>query len=191
MVNDYLWNKKGEDPEIELFEKQLRIFQYQELTPPRLPAKVSVVKPYFSFFSLRLAVGLSVIFGLLLYGATILITYDSKETAIINRSDLTPHPPTFNPVRVVQSKNDNDRIILPIKPEPQSKPQFINASQRVKRELPQKVRRTKNKIRLTAEEKYAYNQLMLALSITGSKLNEVKSKVNGGGEIPNEIKSIR
>jgi hypothetical protein len=32
---------------------------------------------------------------------------------------------------------------------------------------------------LTAEEKYAYDQLMLALSITGSKLKIVKDKIAG------------
>ena len=41
---------------------------------------------------------------------------------------------------------------------------------------------------LTEEEKYAYGQLMLALSITGSKLKIVKDTINGVEEIENAAK---
>jgi len=37
-------------------------------------------------------------------------------------------------------------------------------------------------VKLTKEEKYAYDQLMLALSITSSKLRLVSDKVSGGEE---------
>jgi hypothetical protein len=46
------------------------------------------------------------------------------------------------------------------------------------------IKTEKPKVRLTEEERYAYNQLMLALSITGSKLKIVRDKVQGLEEKP-------
>jgi hypothetical protein len=54
----------------------------------------------------------------------------------------------------------------------------------------QKNQRIKS-IQLTKEEKEAYDQLMLALAITGSKLREVKDKVNGLVEPTASIKTLK
>ncbi len=40
MKEDYLWNKTGNDPEIEKLENALKAFRYQETAPPALPAKI-------------------------------------------------------------------------------------------------------------------------------------------------------
>ena len=39
MNEDYLWDKTGEDPEIEKLENALQVFRYKETAPPALPAK--------------------------------------------------------------------------------------------------------------------------------------------------------
>jgi len=39
MKQDYLWDKTGEDSEIEELENALAAFRYQEIAPPTLPAK--------------------------------------------------------------------------------------------------------------------------------------------------------
>jgi len=192
MENDYLWNKNGEDKEVERLEQQLQIFQYRELKPPVLTSKVEVTKPIFSFYSLRFAFGFSVLFVLLLAGGSLLMTKDSQNEARLKTIDLPPEINTSINSAPVKIESEPELVILQNSPESKPKLQFIKTDLRVKKDFPtHKNKKKLPKIRLTTEEKYAYDQLMLALSITGSKLKEVRSKVNGGEEIASEINSIK
>ena len=44
MKDDYLWDKTGEDAEIQGLENALKAFRYQESEPPALPQKVFTVE---------------------------------------------------------------------------------------------------------------------------------------------------
>jgi hypothetical protein len=46
-------------------------------------------------------------------------------------------------------------------------------------------------VKLTEEEKYAYNQLMLALSITSSKLKLVEDKIYGAENPEKSLENAR
>ena len=84
-----------------------------------------------------------------------------------------------------------------VKPQPDFKPTVV----KIRRTIPVNLRQNKkparkletksNEIALTKEEKYAYDQLMLALSITSSKLKIVKDKANGIEEQNAVVKTER
>ena len=45
MNEEYLWDKTGEDAEIQQLENALAAFRYQETAPPALPSKILTFQP--------------------------------------------------------------------------------------------------------------------------------------------------
>lgn len=196
MKEDYLWNKKGKDQEIEKLEKTLQVFRSQVKEPPALPAKeISVSKPPRKFFQLAFAFAASLSFMLILGSVWILnpTLQESGKTEIARST-------TENQIQ--QNTINKEIAVEPQKAEPNTKPptkisptvatikskkskRFKTYKTSYKRKAPKRkrIRRKKpaqNKtVKLTKEEKHAYDQLMLALSITSSKLNIVRDKVRG------------
>lgn len=185
MENDYLWDKTGEDKEIERLEGALKQFRYQPTAPPVLPVKIlqTEEKPRFSFFNLRFAVASFASLAILLVGLGIWSQFSNdkiEDVADLSKPIVAPieiptepivEPkirPTQRIVRVAETK--------PIQPKSVAIPQPIKIVFRQTKSAP-KVKPNKA-VLLTPEEKYAYDQLMLALSITGKQLKEVKDKAN-------------
>mgnify|MGYP000140211993 CR=1 FL=1 len=188
--NDYLWDKTGEDAEIEQLEKSLQVFRYQESNAPLLPKKIAVTKPKYSFFSLRFALSLAACLALLLGGLIIwqrvFYKQDLAQTAINQTAkdftiELITVPAKPDIIQVPQTSNLVER------------PTQISYREKVSNPVmqPTKKKKAAPKVVLTAEEKYAYDQLMLALSITSSKFKEVQDKVNGADEISSATKSLK
>lgn len=187
MENDYLWDKTGEDKEIERLENALKQFRYQPTAPPVLPVKVLQIeeKPKFSFFNLRFALAGFACLAIVFVGLGIFLRVANDKIGDI--ADLSqpiveptefpvepinqPAQATLNP-KIIERGVDKKQIQT-TKFVAVSKPNRI-----VFRQPAPKVKLQKAVIQLTAEEKYAYSQLMLALSITGEKLKEVKNKAN-------------
>lgn len=187
MKNDYLWDKKGNDDEIERLENALQAFRYQPSAPPIVPQKVLQIedKPKFSFFSN--------IFGFAFAGAASLailtislglwISFSTNKTVEVGEvnSSLVESVNVDNQVKVV-SHLPNVEVDTNKQVEPQliktklNKP--LKPTRAVFRQKTQRVKTDKLN-QLTEEEKEAYNQLILALSITGSRLKEVNDKANG------------
>ncbi|HRH45839.1 MAG TPA: hypothetical protein PKY82_29625 [Pyrinomonadaceae bacterium] len=189
MENDYLWDKIGEDAEIEELEKTLQVFRYQESNAPKLPAKIVETKPKFSLLSLRFALSFATCIALLIGGFFVWSKLSTKQdlalTAINQNSSKTVIAPiNVAPIQIVEK---------PPKQEFVPKPFNISYRQKVSAPVISKIKskRIAPKVKLTDEEQYAYDQLMLALSITGSKLKEVQDKVNGGEETTSVIKSLK
>lgn len=187
MKEDYLWDKTGKDSEIERLETALQAFRYRETAPPELPAKIISLKnemPRQSFrwwFSFAAFAALAIVLAGVWFQ-----TSDNK---------------------IEVAKNPLETIAPPIEkkiPDEQSfaKPPFSVIKNRVtpKKSVERKIVKTGKlaaaidgrnyltagnskiktpPVKLTAEEKYAYNQLMLALSITSSQLKLVKDKIEG------------
>ena len=194
MENDYLWDKTGDDAEIEELEKALQVFRYQESNAPLIPVKVVETKPKFSLFSLKFGLSfatcLAVLIGGFFVGSKLLQQPNLAETAISQNSIERP--------QIMLNKSDNELPPISAANPPTLKiaPRPINISYRQKEFSAPVTRKVKTrkvapKIQLTDEEQYAYNQLMTALSITGSKLKEVKDKVNGNEEKIATIKSLK
>ena len=70
MKEDYLWDKTGENAEIEMLENALQAFRYQETAPPALPAKVLPFKKEHSrkFFHFAMVAAACLGFGLFALG---------------------------------------------------------------------------------------------------------------------------
>jgi hypothetical protein len=202
MKENYLWDKTGGDIEIERLENALKAFRYQEIAPPALPAKIIPFEkksPFrffrFSFASAAFAALMFVCLSVwLLYSPKkievakdlpeakkIEVAKDSRETIVsqIEKKDSD----------AILAEKPNDLIVGKVgKPKRAAKQ---NVAQ-VRKVVPTKIRQNnliarnveakKPEVKLTKEEKYAYDQLMLALSITGSKLKLVSDKVSGGEE---------
>lgn len=200
MENDYLWDKTGEDKEIERLENALKSFRYQPTASPVLPVKIlqAEEKPKFSFFNLRFAMAGFACLTILFVGLGIWLNLANNKIGDV--ADLSQ--PIVKPIEI-----QSETIVETINPEIPSTPKFNKTVvdkkpippknvviskpiQIVSRQTTPKVKPTQT-IQLTPEEKYAFDQLMLALSITGSKLKEVKDKANSVEETTPTIKSLK
>lgn len=183
-TEDYLWDKTGEDPEIEQLENALAVFRYKETAPPAMPAKVLPFRAKSetprSIFRFAYAAAACLAFAAVALGVWFQIA--DKKTEVAANPSETQAPPIENkipvdaPVKVSDKsieaapKQTIKRKIVKIK-----KPVYqIKAARR-------NVETKTETAALTKEEKYAYDQLMLALSITGSKLRLVSDKIEGVG----------
>jgi len=184
MKEDYLWDKTGEDAEIEQLENALMAFRYTETAPPELPQKVFTVekaKPrkFFQFgFAFAAFAAVVVIF------CAVWFQIGSGKLPVIE-------PVAENNAPKNEDKVADEKIIkTPDKPAPvkivENAPRSVarirrNSAPVVRSNKPvrQNIKVKEPAETLTAEEKYAYDQLMLALSITGSKLKIVKDKIDG------------
>lgn len=175
MNDNYLWEKTGEDHEIAKIEEALAVFRYRDGPPPALTINDVVVPRRWKLVFAAGAVASLVI------AAFVWLQVSNRVGS--NDELVFIHDPTNIPVAVP--------VVEPAKPSPANpgdaaKPQrnrdngvaFTTAA--LTRKPRSKVQRSKDKIeKLTAEERYAYQQLMLALSISSSKLRIVKDAVNG------------
>jgi len=179
MNDEYLWQKSGADPEIERLEKKLSVFRYRE-TP--LPVPVAETAPVARWrLSLAFAFAASAMAGIL--AAVLLFNFASTpevDTVFVASPELeasSPPPPAAVPIEEKKTTTA-----------PKVVPQFaqIKRSKTIRAE-PATERRPKAKdlipgnsiATLSPEEKYAYRQLMLALSISSSKLKLVEDSIKG------------
>lgn len=183
MSEEYLWDKTGSDPEIERLERALRNLAYKEIEPPPLPAKVFTLpeaRPRW-FFGLRMAFATAFVAVLCIgLGAVALVqmrTAPGQILTITQPQDSAPQPvairdsePTIESAVTVPPVSRKDLV---------SVRQNVTPPKRIAVKTVHKTIRRESEVKFTNEELYAYNQLMLALTITSSKLKIVNDKVNG------------
>ena len=188
MKENYLWDKTGAgDPEIERLENALAVFRYQASEPPALPAKIIPfeTKTPRGFFRLALAFATCAAVVIVCLGVwfqlsdkKIEVAKDSTETIappIVERvSDETSavKPDDLIAEKVEAPKQAVERDVVRIK-------KSVPAMARQNKTIARNVEVKKPAVKLTKEEKYAYDQLMLALSVTSSAFKKVKDKVEG------------
>lgn len=183
MNEEYLWNKTGGDAEIEELENALKAFSYKQTAPPELPSKTFALtqKPRRSFFKLGFALAFAAVLILaplvgwfLIPSKNAVVVGDSAtvvdQPAAVSQPNITATPkielPTQNDIPSIVKVRHTIRpaakrtILVAIKPKDKDP-----------------------KANLTKEEKYAYGQLMLALSITESKLKIVRDAVAGNEDM--------
>jgi hypothetical protein len=193
MKQDYLWDKTGADPEIENLENALAVFRYKEIAPPALPAKIIPFKKESPRRSFRFAYAIAACTAFLMIGLGVWFQISSNEIETqesIAQTTEPQIPATVPDAAIVENKAP---IVKNAKTSPNitiESARRISAPKPVRKNkiIPAVVRPTekrdgnivaKNDVQLTKEEQYAYSQLMLALSITSSKLKLVKDKVEG------------
>jgi hypothetical protein len=177
MKEDYLWNKTGSDANVEEIENALQVFRFKADEPPELPSTVVTVKerPRFSFFRLGFALAFAVVF-------VVAISLFWLRTP--NKSAIE-HIATDNSPQHILPQIDPTTSATPIIEPPMPKRALYTKRPSIARPVKASVRKTYNKadtLNLTAEEKHAYDQLMLALSITSNELKFVKDKIYGREE---------
>jgi hypothetical protein len=186
MNEDYLWDKTGEDSEIEGLENALQVFRYRETAMPEPSAKVLPFRrePSRKIFSYAMAAAACVAFAA--FGLVVWLQISNNKTVVgENLAETTvPQNNTRSNAATVEKPNNLIDVKLP-----NTRPSFERKAVKIRQPVPafvqrketkgQVIRHIKPDVRLTKEEQYAYNQLMLALSITSSKLKMVKDKVEG------------
>ncbi len=208
MKEDYLWDKTGNDPDIERLENALQVFRCKETAPPQLPLLPAKVLPFRKeepslsspqparrrIFSFAIAAAAAcLVFGVIALSVFRLQILNNKERIQANLTEkAAPEivaPPAVKEQPVILKNDDSARDN--VRNPKQSPARKIAA---IRRDVPAKIsRKTIARaqtagaakpavLRLTKEEQYAYDQLMLALSITSSKFKLVKDKVEGTEE---------
>lgn len=184
MNNDYLWDKTGDDAEIEGLENLLSGLKYQPTDPPVLPVvielKAESKTPWWKF-SLAFAVPACLLIAIL---AGFWITRPTqrlqavnglKETLPASGSSQIPsavNNPEANKQETEIAKDTSPKLITTLYTTKPKRKEMTHAVETRYRKRQPKFES------LTSEEKFAYDQLKLALSITGSKLKVVADTIN-------------
>jgi len=199
MKEDYLWDKTGEDPEIQRLENALRMFRYKETAPPVLPAKIIPFerKTPRKFFRLAFAFAACAAFAVFSLGVWLQISSEKIEVAKDSTETTAPQISKKVSDEIADEKLD-DLIDKKVEVPKQSAEQkiikvrkLVPATVRQNKTIAQNVQVKKPTVKLTKDEKYAYDQLMLALSITSSKLKLVEEKIYGVEETKNILENER
>lgn len=182
MNNDYLWDKTGDDAEIKGLENLLSSLKYQPTAPPVPPVAVEIKSATFPWwkFSLAFAVPACVLIAVL---AGFWMTGPAPQLRAVNERKEAP-PANILQDQAVQNsskteesepevaKNTLPKIVTTLFSPGSKKKTKIDAVQAKYR------KRQPRFDTLTSEERFAYDQLKLALSITGSKLKVVSDTIN-------------
>jgi hypothetical protein len=181
MMNDqYLWNKTGRDAETEALENALSVLRYKETAAPALPAKVFALpeRAPRKFFRLGFT------FAATAFAAAILTVVWFQ----MPRKPVRPNDLANVVVAQVDSVVNQEDVFSPNiieVPSPVAKRNVFKIRQtnhikiRPIKTVAHQPKLTNPPVKLTKDEEYAYDQLMLALSITSSKLKIVRDKVDG------------
>jgi hypothetical protein len=181
MNHEYLWSKTGNDVEVERLEGLLRKFRFDEKSTVEPPSAsfvpVAAVPKRRLFLTLSFAASAAIV----VLAAIFLMTPGSAPIA-------RDEPGTGSLSEPVGSRNDEGiQYVLGERARAESPRQeqvyFSRAKIRQHAPRPSRPQVTKTKKEnLTKEEKYAYDRLMFALSIAGSKLKVVQDTIDRKGD---------
>lgn len=207
MKTDYLWDKTGDDAEIEQLEKALASFRYRDDAANFAPivSHLQTTAPdaraeKFSFgrefgrrlFSIRFAAAACAALTLIAFGVWQQTASDKtsgaresasviapvKDDALEINSGITGSTDS-RPANVEDGAKAEERRIVERKPV--ARGQYLAASF-ARRKAVSPVKKSAAKIQFTDEERYAYDQLKLALSFTSSTLKLVRDKAESAEE---------
>ncbi len=184
MKEEYLWDKTGNNPEIERFEDLLSEFRYSEVARTEsniveFPSRSKAVPQPWIF-----AMAACLLVGAIAIGVWNLVKPAIEATPVQTAQGTRPDsimekPGVATPIAEIDMNSTSTYM-----PRPIAGVRRINTSPRHKyTTVARKRRHSSGATNLTKEEKYAYGQLMLALSITSSKLQIVKDSINGVDDI--------
>lgn len=181
MKDEYLWQKTGEDPEIARLEKALAVFRYREDAPPALTVEEELRPRRWRFaFAIASFAAIAIV---------VIVSMQMSRTAeddivFVNESTVATPPPVQSPVTPIRNTGDTAA------PKRQSRRDILPTTAALTRRPKPKTPRPEARLAaLTEEERYAYGQLMLALSISSEKLKVVQDAINGAE--PNKDSSPR
>lgn len=180
MNDEYLWQKTGEDPEIAQLENELAVYRYRETDPPVPP--VTLVRANGRRWRFTVA------FAAAAFASLVVAVMVWVQVTKPSDDDVTfiyqPAMETNEPQPLDTKGPETQLEPQPVRPEKQpvrrGRPDVQTASLAAPRKHVAKSHAPKTAaVTLTKEERYAYQQLMLALSISSSKFNIVRDTING------------
>jgi hypothetical protein len=180
MNDEYLWNKTGHDAELEALENALNAYRFHETAVPALPVKVFALPQGQTHRFLKLGFALA---SAAFAAAILAFIWFQIPDKRAGSSDLPNKEAAETVPMVVQPKGlPSSRIeALPFL----AKRNFVRIREtnhiriRPVKTIALPAKSTNSLIKLTKDEEYAYDRLMLALSITSSKLKIVRDKIDG------------
>ncbi len=202
MNQDYLWDKTGDDSEIKELENALHAFRSNETIAPSLPPQIIVVEkqPSRKFFQWGFAFATCASIAFVSIGFWFQITRnpDIVKNLPPKTSVQNSAPSKTEAIIEATVEQQGNLVSTPSSKPTRKKSNTTNKKRRRNTKRLRKVGSRKNRSRntmpkvvLTKEERYAYEQLMLGLSITSSKLKIVRDKARGVQEKPSIIKDGR
>lgn len=192
MNENYLWDRSESDAEIEKLEAALRVYRGEQTAAPKLPAKVLPFKPKTAgrrIFPAMLKIAACLAVGafalaawMQIYKMNLNVEQAVSETSRPKNETAAPGnfhsnesaaPPENLTANADQKNIHPERRVYKIR--------HKTVSANLRRPESKKIKQVVSKppVRLTKEEKHAYDQLMLALAITSSNLKAVKDKAEG------------
>lgn len=179
MKQDYLFDKEGNDAEVEGLEILLSEFRLANNLRPESNVIEFSRKSRSAVQTWVFAIAACVVLGTVFIGVWGLIWQGSAEMPLdIPRTEVQQVPAELADVRDTKtSLKSQDPPWLPQRVN--SHAMRISASQQKYAAVDGRISKRYLKPKLTQEEKYAYNQVLLALSITSSKLRLVQDSING------------
>jgi hypothetical protein len=186
MNEEYLWSKKGSDPEIEKLEMILREFRFEPgPAPVALPAAHSGVSAFFAYRLTWISAVASPSFALVLFGFWLFAWNTNgdlqprSQQVVPTQTEIQNEIGIGGPIRIKSEENIKAK---PRAPSLRSGPRYVKTVYRSKKTKadPSELLTAMN---LTSEEKYAYDRLMLALSIAGTKLKVVQDTIDRNGDL--------
>lgn len=189
MKNDYLWDKTGDDPEIKRFEEILAVYRHTETAPPLFAAEIAApaMEP-----ARRWRLSFSFAFAAAAFAAIVVAIGISLIAPRSGGGETAKNPGSISTPTIesdIAGPVDENHNVTTV-PEKTAVPshaperQTANPLRTALRSRRQPALPSKQSIAgqrydaLTGDEKYAYGQLMLALSITGSKLKVVQDTID-------------
>jgi hypothetical protein len=171
MNDEYLWQKTGEDPEVAALEKALAVFRYREDAPPALTVEEEVRPRNWRFVFAFASVAAIVVVAIVWMQSSKSV---AEDIVFVNESTVATPPPVQSPAPPTRNTGDT------VSPKPQPRREIIPTTAALtRRPRPKSLRPEARIAALTDEERYAYGQLMLALSISSEKLKVVQDAING------------
>lgn len=186
MNEDYLWGKNGDDAELRDLEVLLRPLRFQDVHTPSF--KPTTSSPSFfgrwsSYWPVpAFATVLAVLAIMFLYQGRItkhpeLASKDMPPQASLSEASLAEVSPTL----IGQVSREGEKGIT--RPRSSFRRNHLNVDNT--NALRSRQRRISGQVRqkpseFTVEEKFAYSQLLRALSVSSSTFRFVKNKIDGG-----------
>jgi hypothetical protein len=195
MSDEYLFQKEGSDREIEKLEDLLSVYRIEPAVPKLSRSEFAPKRNVgFGWFRLSYAVAFATFAFVLVIGGIYLRYLPSPNTEVTAVSAI--ETPAVDRDVLVSTSIGSASVIAPKTSANDEVPVRPTSSGRNVQTVARHRRRTAaNSLvaaktpRLTKEEKYAYDQLMVALWLTGSKLRVVQDtidRVNDKPETANE-----
>jgi hypothetical protein len=184
MNETYLFDKTGTESEIEQLEKLLTVYKIEPVAPSIVRARLSESKPVlgfrmifggvFALATLVLSLGVGAAVYLMWTPTAAVEVQATAEPTQPFRSIVDPAGPA------TESKHNISRM---------GQPRRSFRADPVKRDV-RKVEKTNAPVsefaKLTPEERHAYNEVLAALWLTGSKLRVVQDTINRTDDKTNE-----